>query len=40
MSSVTIPNRRGSRMVAILLAAALVGGIAGAAIARGSARQA
>src|SRR6188472_3253830 len=32
MSSVTTPNRRGSRMVAILLAATLVGGIAGAAI--------
>ncbi len=32
MSSVTIPHRRGSRMVAILLAAAVVGGIAGAAI--------
>ena len=32
MSSVTMPHRRGSRMVGILLAAALVGGIAGAAI--------
>src|SRR4029079_3365924 len=32
MSSVTIPHRRGSRMVAILLAAALLGGIAGATI--------
>jgi putative serine protease PepD len=32
MSSVTMPHRRGTRMVAILLAAAVVGGIAGAAI--------
>ena len=32
MSSVTLPHRRGSRMVAILLAAAIAGGIAGAAI--------